>query len=152
MMTPAGFEHGNTEANLIAALSNWNRVHRAGRIVSGDTGFVLERNPDTVRAPDVAFVGKDRVPDELPRGFFPGPPDLAVEIRSPDDRPRNVRAKIDDYLRLGVKVVWEVDLLARNVTVYRPRCEPEIHSADGTLTAPEILPGLELPVSEIFGQ
>ncbi len=70
MMTPAGFEHGNTEANLIAALSNWNRVHRAGRIVSGDTGFILERNPDTVRAPDVAFVGKDRLPDELPRVSF----------------------------------------------------------------------------------
>ena len=101
MLTPAGFSHGDVEVNLITILSNWNRRERAGRIVSGDTGFILERYPDTVRAPDVAFVRSDRIPEVLPQGFFPGPPDLAIEVRSPNDGLKAVQAKIDDYLRLG---------------------------------------------------
>jgi Uma2 family endonuclease len=150
MMTPAGFRHGDVEVKLIVILGNWNRARNAGRILSGDTGFILERDPDTVRAPDVAFVRKDRVPEVLPQGFFPGPPDLAVEVRSPDDRPKEIQAKIDDYLRLGVQVVWDVDPETTKVIVHKAGSEPQRYSADETLTVPELLPGFKLLVAEIF--
>ncbi len=150
MMTPAGFTHGDIEANLILILGSWNRIQRAGRIVTGDTGFVLERDPDTVRCPDVAFVCRDRIPDVLPQGFFPGPPDLAIEIRSPNDTLKDIQAKIDDYLRLGVQVVWDIDGAHKTVIVHRADHEPQIHSVADTLTAPELLPGFDLPVGDIF--
>ena len=150
MMTPAGFRHGNIEANLIIVLGTWNRVQRAGRILSGDTGFILERDPDTVRSPDVAFVCNERLPDTLPEGFFPGPPDLAIEIRSPEDRPEAIRAKIAEYLRLGVQVVWDVDPKSKQVIVHRAGNESRAHSEDDTLTAPGLLPEFELRVGEVF--
>ena len=152
MMTPAGFEHGDVEANLVAALKVWNQAYAAGRIVPGDTGFLLERNPDTVRCPDVAFVRHDRIPEVLPQGFFPGPPDLAIEIRSPNDKQKDIHAKIDDYLRLGVQVVWDVDPAAKTVIIHRADQDPKAYSADGTLSEPDLLPNLSLPVAEIFAK
>ena len=150
MMTPAGFFHGRIEGNILAALSAFVREKDLGMVVTGDTGFLLERSPDTVRAPDVSFIRKARIPSVPPQGFFPGPPDLAVEIRSPDDKLKAIEAKIGDYLRLGVQVVWDVDPQQRTVAIHRTGEKPVILREDETVTEEELLPNFTLAVKEIF--
>ncbi len=150
MMTPAGEEHSQVEGNIYAALRVFVQSGKLGRVYMGDAGFLLEQNPDTVRAPDVAFVCSLRIAAKPHKGFFPGPPDLAVEIRSPDDRPKEVASKIQDYLRLGVQVVWDVDSDRRTISVYRGGAEPQAYGEKDTLTEPALLPGFEMPVVAAF--
>ena len=85
-LTPAGSEHGSIIVNISTPLAIFVSRAGLGRVFAGDTGFHIAHDPDTVRAPDVAFVAHNRLPSPLPKGFFPGPPDLAVEVVSPDDR------------------------------------------------------------------
>ena len=86
MMIPPGFEHGRVTINVTAAVVSFVRARQLGVLHCAETGFVLARDPDTVRAPDLAFTCADRAaPPE--RGFVPSAPDLAVEVLSPDDRP-----------------------------------------------------------------
>ena len=120
-----------------------------GEITPGDTGFWLEKDPDTVRVPDVAFVRKDRIP-EVVTGFFPGPPDLSVEIRSPNDSPQGCSSRIEDQLRLGVQVVWDVDPQERKVTVHHAQGTPEVFSENDTLSEPALLPGFAVTVKQFF--
>ena len=88
MMSPAGSEHGWVIMNIAAPLATFVRSHELGCVFGAETGFIIQRHPDSVRAPDIAFVCRDRVPDPLPPGFFDGPPDLAVEVTSPTMRHR----------------------------------------------------------------
>lgn len=94
-MSPVGMAHGWIVALFMTALTQHVRAGNLG-FVGTEVGFKLASNPDTVRAPDVAFVRRDRL--SATRGFFDGPPDLAVEVLSPDDRPADVRGKVDEYL------------------------------------------------------
>ncbi len=150
MMTPAGSLHGQIETNIHFALSQWVREHELGKVFPGDTGFILERFPDTVRSPDVSFVRRERIPPVPPQGFFPGSPDLAVEIRSPDDRPKELEAKIQNYLAAGSLVAWDVDPATKTVTVHRSGAEPRVFGEDETLTEEALLPGFSLAVKDIF--
>lgn len=150
MMTPAGSFHGRVEGNVSFALFKWVRDNKLGMVFPGDTGFLLQQSPDTVRSPDVAFVQRQRIPAVPPQGFFPGSPDLAVEIRSPNDRPKDIEEKIRDYLAAGSLVVWEVDPASRTVAVHRYGVQPEILREDDTLVEEELLPGFSLSVKEIF--
>ncbi|MGM0487217.1 MAG: Uma2 family endonuclease [Planctomycetota bacterium] len=148
-MTPSGFQHGRIENRIQTLLSSFVLSMDLGEITPGDTGFWLEKNPDTVRAPDVAFVRKDRIPDSV-TGFFPGPPDLSVEIRSPNDCPKEFSARIEDQLRLGVQVVWDVDPQKRTVTIHRPGAKPQVFSENDTLAESALLPGFEVTVKQFF--
>ena len=150
MMTPAGSFHGRIEDNIHCQVSVFVRENHLGMVFPGDTGFILERGPDTVRSPDVAFVRRERIPSVPPQGFFPGSPDLAVEIRSPDERPKEIEDKIRGYLAAGSLVVWDVDPTARTVTVHRPGAEPEVLGEDDTLAEESLLPGFSLAVKAIF--
>lgn len=150
MMVPAGFAHGRIESRIHSAIDKFASSKDLGVVTPGDTGFLLERFPDTVRSPDVAFVCKQRIPSVPPQGYFPGPPDLAVEIRSPDDRPNAVAEKIADYLRLGVQVVWDVNPETRSITVHRAGSEPAVFACDDTVTEPVLLPGFALAVEKAF--
>ena len=150
MMTPAGEEHSQVEGNIFLALGAYVRAKGLGRIYTGDAGFLLEENPDTVRAPDVAFVQSSRTSAQPHKGYFPGPPDLAVEVRSSDDRPKGIAAKIEDYLRLGVLVVWDVDPGKRTVTIHQADSEPRACGEEDLLTEPALLPGFEMVVSDAF--
>ena len=150
MMSPAGSEHGGVIGNLNAIVWNFVRSHRLGRIFGAETGFIIAHNPDTVRAPDVAFVRAERVPGRLPRGFFSGAPDLAVEVLSPSDRASEVLAKAQDWLAAGCRMVWVVDPETQTVTVYRNLRDVLVLAAADTLTGDDVLPGLSLSVAEIF--
>jgi Uma2 family endonuclease len=149
MMSPAGLEHGSIIVNITVSLAAFVKEHRLGRVFSADTGFCIASNPDTVRAPDVAFVRAERLVGGIPRGFFPGPPELAVEVVSPSDRASEVLAKVQDWLEAGCLVVWVVDPEARRVSVYQGREVVVLKEAEA-VAGGNVLPGLSLPISEVF--
>ena len=147
MMTPAGDEHGRITINVTVPVAAFVRSRKLGVLHCAETGFILSRDPDTVRAPDLAFTRVERAsPPE--RGFVPGPPDLAVEVLSPDDRPGYVREKVSEWLEAGTVAVWVVDPRKKTVTVHG-ETTTVLEEAD-TLVGGELLPGFALPVRELF--
>ena len=146
---PPGFVHGVVVMKVGHLLSEFVNSHGLG-IVTADTGFTLERNPDTVRAPDVSFVQRDRVPDPLPRGYVEFAPDLAVELLSPGNRPGETLAKIGDWLKAGTRLVWIVDPIRRTARVYRADGTESFASIDDSLDGEDVLPGFVLPLAAIL--
>jgi Uma2 family endonuclease len=147
--TPPGYEHGSIQVAIGSLLRAWARRTDLGGVVS-EVGFVLSRDPDTVRAPDVAFLRRERLPTPRPRGYIEGPPDLAVEIRSPSDRPRRVAEAVADYLAAGTPVVWVVDPGQRTVAVHRPSAPREVYGVGDVLDGGRELPGLSVGVGELL--
>jgi Uma2 family endonuclease len=98
----------------------------------------------------VSLVKAERLPDRLPRGFFPGAPDLAVEVVSPGDTAAYLESKIQDYLGGGAQRVWVVYPDTRSVVVHQPNGTARRYGADDTLTDEELLPGFSLPLEELF--
>jgi len=146
---PTGFAHGVVVMRIGAQVDTFVRTHALGLVVAAETGFTLERAPDTVRAPDVAFVHRDRLPDPLPRGYAEFAPDLAVEVLSPGDRPGEVLAKVGDWLRTGTRLVWVVDPIRRSARVYRADGSESFATADDSLDGEDVLPGFSLPLAEV---
>lgn len=151
MMSPAGSRHGWVVVYLTLKIGDFVVDRDLGAVFGAETGFLIGRDPDTVRAPDVAFVTAARLPEELPEGFFPGPPDLAVEVLSPGDRAGEVTAKVQDWLQAGAQAVWVVDPKTKTVTIYRDRQKITILSAGEELGGEEFLPGFRLAVADVFG-
>lgn len=150
-MSPAGWLHGDAIGALHTELGYFIRRHRLGKIFGAETGFVLQRDPDTVRAPDIAFVANANIPTELPEsGYWPGPPDLAVEVISTNDRAGEIDEKIRAWLGAGVKLLWIVDPELQTVTAYRSLTDVVAYPRTATLDAGELLPGFSLEVAEIF--
>ena len=147
---PAGFAHGVVASRIAGRIGNFVDAAGLGVTFAAETGFTLERNPDTVRAPDAGFVHRDRVPNPLPRGYAEFAPDLAVEILSPDDRPGEVLAKIGDWLRAGTRLVWIVDPIRRTARVYRADGTEALLSPEESLDGEDVLPGFSLPLSAIL--
>lgn len=150
-MAPAGVEHGNVGGELFFRLRQHARQHELGMVLGPDTGFFLSRDPDHVRAPDVSFVEKTRIPQTPLVRFFPGPPDLAAEIVSPSDTIDELQEKIEDYLTHGVRLVWVIYPRNRTAQIHRPGQSPEYIPADGTLKGEDLLPGFECKLAELFG-
>jgi Uma2 family endonuclease len=150
-MAPAGFDHGAVIDNVQFLLSRHVREHKLGVVVGAETGFKLSIDPDTVRGADVAFVSAERLAGrERPRGFWPGAPDLAVEVVSPTDTVDEIEEKVDDYLRAGARLVWVVNPRRRTVTVYRPGAQPVLLTEDQELTGEDVVPGFRCHVREFF--
>ena len=149
-MPPPGAEHGSTTSNIHYFLEDFVRPKYLGRIFAAETGFLIERDPDTVRAPDCAFVSRDRMPHPIPRKYLPFAPDLAVETLSPDDRPPAVKEKVEQWLQCGSRAVWVIDPVRREVTVYRTGRAPRVLGEGDTLDGEEILPGFSILVARIF--
>jgi Uma2 family endonuclease len=149
-MTPAGSEHGSIIVNISTPLAIFVSRAGLGRVFGADTGFHIAHDPDTVRAPDASFVATNRLPSPLPKGFFPGPPDLAVEVISPDDRQRQVLAKVRNWLDAGCQVVWLVDPRHGTVRVFHGGGEAKVLRVCDTLSGEPLLPGFSLAVAEIF--
>lgn len=151
-MSPAGSEHGMLVINVTLPLSKHVAESKLGVVFGAETGFVLAENPDTVRAPDVAFVRSDRIPDDgVPASFWPGAPDLAVEVISPSDRVNDVDEQVQSWLAAGTRAVWLVNPGSRSVTVYRSATDIVLLTADGVLEGGDVVPGFRCPVREIFG-
>ena len=150
MMSPAGFDHGRFAGNLFALLNNFIRPRGLGAVVIAEPGFRIAKDPDTVRVPDVAYVRADRIPPGGVKGFFQGPPDIAVEVVSPSDRASEVMAKAQDWLQAGCLLVWVVDPETRTISVYHGRSEITVLAETDTLTGGDVLPGFAVPVGEVF--
>lgn len=146
-----GAQHGYLATAMVFALESYARQHGDSVILTCDTGFVLARNPDTVRAPDVSLVSRQRyeaLKDK--RGPIPGAPDLAVEVLSPSDRKAKVKAKVAHYLQAGAKLVWIVDPASQQVRSYQGQGAPIVFDINSELTAPALLPGFRVAVAELF--
>ena len=149
-MPPAGEPHGRHGNKLNALLSIHVLQNHLGVVYSLETGFRLESDPDTLYAPDIAFITRDRVPTEDRPGFFPGAPDLAVEVVSPSDTAEEVREKVDDYLRLGTRIVWVVYPRTKRVAVYRAEGLVRELAGDDVLDGEDVVPGFTCRVADIF--
>jgi Uma2 family endonuclease len=147
-MVPTDFDHGDLQAEITALLRLHARMDGTGRVVA-EVGFVLQRNPDTVLAPDVAFVRTERLPQKR-TGFPELAPDLAVEIVSPGNTTAELARKIGIYLEAGVRAVWVVYPNERQVVVHRPEGPPQVFTDGDQIDGGEVMPELSLPVTEIF--
>ena len=148
-MPPPKGKHGIVCSEVAWVLKNFVKPRKLGWVTTNDTGVVLEKEPDTVRGPDVAFWSIARQPEQ-PEGYFLIPPDLAVEVQSPDDRRKDLRAKIKDYLSYSVPLIWLVDPDTRTVTVYRGSMRGVELDESDTLDGGDVLPGFSCKVAELF--
>jgi Uma2 family endonuclease len=150
-MPPAGFLHGTVATNFTRLLSEHAIKHNLGVVCTADTGFKLRQNPDTVRAPDVAFVSRERILAEgKTEKFWPGAPDLAVEVVSPGDRFDDVLEKVEEYLLAGCRLVWVALPRTQTILVCHSTREAKILHGDDELNGEEVLPDFACRVKEIF--
>lgn len=150
-MTPAGFEHGTLLVKVTVLLANHVDAHGLGVVCGAETGFVIASDPDTVLAPDVAFVRRDRLPASgPPPGFWRGAPDLAVEVLSPGESRREADKKARAWLDAGARLVLLADPRARTMTVYRPGAEARSLRESDVLDCGDVVPGFQFPVSAVF--
>jgi Uma2 family endonuclease len=150
---PAGFEHGVGGMRVGYYLHAYIELHPIGVVCNSDTGFVLFRGPDTVRAPDASFVTAERAARQVrPEAYFEGAPDLAVEVVSPGDSAHEVAEKVADYLAAGTRLVWVVHQRRKTVTVHDPGAKPRVLTAADTLDGGDLLPGFLVPVGALLAR
>lgn len=152
VMEPTGIEHGRVA--MVAGSGLFQHVQRAGGgvVLDAETGFVLASDPDTVRAPDAAFISQERYDRFGPTAkYWPGPPDFAIEVLSPEDRPGAVREKLREWLAAGTIAVVVLDPSRRTATVRRAGRESQAHGLRETLDLSDAVPGFVVKVAELFG-
>ena len=148
-MSPASHFHGECAAYIVISFGGHVRANRLGKPYTAEAGFRLA--PNHVRAPDAAFVRAERADAARDTdGFFPGPPDLAIEVISPSDRYTKVSEKVADWLAAGTLAVVTVNPRNRTVEIHRPHADAVVLSEDDVLEVQDIIPGWRMPVSEIF--
>ena len=147
---PAGFRHGEVIMQLAKPLALFVDAHDLGRVLAAETGFKLASNPDTVRAPDIAFVSRRRVPSPSPKGYPALAPDLVVEVLSPDDRPGEVLGKVAEWLSAGCRLVWVLDPDRRVARVYRADGSELLLAEHDALDGEDVLPGFSCQLVAIF--
>ena len=147
---PPGGTHGQVAARLCYRLTGFVEAERVG-VVLVESGFILHRAPDTVRGPDLSFVATGRLPTAgVPASFVPLAPDLAVEIRSPDDRAGAVAEKVTNYLDAGTRLVWVIDPAGRRVTVYRADGSTAELTDSDWLDGETVLPGFRCWIGDVL--
>ena len=148
MMSPAGFQHGRIAATIAHLLMDHVQCHGLGVVTGAETGFLLEQNPDTVRAPDVAFVERSRLPVSEPTGFFPGAPSLAVEVGSPHDSRAALHVKASDWRQYGCGEVWLGEPADRTLPILGVAETRRFGSSEQIES--RLLPGLRFVVDSVF--
>ena len=143
--------HGYFMISIASLLRTYVVQHDHGRVVGGDAGIVTQRDPDTVRGPDVAYYSFERVPrGPIPMGGYWPAPDLVFEVRSPDDRWKQIHHKIGEYLDAGVLTVVVVDPAVQTVHVFSADRPVETLHVDDDLALEDILPGFRVAVRKLF--
>ncbi len=150
-MTPPGAEHGRVAATVGVLLGVHARQTGSGVTFAAETGFVLARDPDTVRAPDAAFIVRERVEaiGRTPK-YWPEAPALAVEVVSPEDSFHEVQDKALEWLAAGAIAVLVLDPPKRTATIYRGKGDAHVHGAEETLDLGDAVPGFSVAVVELF--
>jgi Uma2 family endonuclease len=147
---PPSTRHGVIAAKLLYLVSDFVYRHALGVVCAQDTGFKIRSDPDTVRAPDIAFIGRDQVPRIPTRGYAELAPDMVSEILSPDDAPGEVLAKIADWLDAGTRLVWIIDPKRVEARVHRADGSLSVLDARGSLEGEDVLPGFTCSLREIL--
>jgi Uma2 family endonuclease len=143
--------HGYYVYRVAMLLGQFVDQQALGRVVAGDAGVVTQRDPDTVRGPDVAFYSYQRIPrGPLPRGYWPVNPELVIEIRSEDDRWKDILQKVGEYLSADVLTVAVIDPVPHRVHVYSADRETMVLNVGDTLTFPDVLNGFDVAVAKLF--
>ena len=149
-MPPPGKFHGFVCGNVVRILGNYAAEHGRGYVCANDAGLIVERDPDTVRGPDVTFYEDSQTADDMERQFAAEPPVLAVEVLSPNDRVNRTVLRISQMLALGVKMIWIIDPETRDVSVYRSGRNPQLIPLSQELTGGDVLPDFRCRVADLF--
>ena len=147
---PPSTRHGDRAARLTVRVGAFVEREGLGKVFAQDTGFQIEREPDTVRAPDLAFVHRDRLAQIQEEGYAEIAPDLVAEILSPNDRPGEVLEKVGQWLSAGVRLVWVLDPARQQARVYRADGTVSIVGPDEELDGEQVLPGFRCRLGEIL--
>lgn len=151
VLSPGGMNHSNFSANAAFLLGQWAKKSRLGRVWTNEAGLIVERNPDTVRGADVAYISYARLAKGISSNSFSTvPPELVIEIIGTGQGWAEVLEKIGEYLRMGVDRIWVLDSDTHRLHSYRGDAEPVVLSAKDTVTDEAILPGFSCKVSEFF--
>ena len=149
-MSPPGLAHAIVTQNVSFVLGEFVLRQRLGRVVA-EAGFVVSRNPDSVLAPDAAFIRQDRLASIVStRSFVPEPPALVVEVVSPGDRVSEVTLKMRRWLAAGVELVWVIDPESRTVTVYKSPDNITVLTEKDDFTGEDTVPDFKCPVTDLF--
>ena len=150
-MPPAGFEHGICAAEIGSRLNVHVKTHQLGYVCGAETGFKIAQNPDTVRAPDAAFVRQASIERQgIVKGYWEGAPDLAIEVISPGDTYAEVSEKVEEWLTAGCRMVWVINPRRETVEVYRPNVDFTILHRTDTLDGGDVVEGFQCRVQDIF--
>ena len=147
---PPGTRHGVIAGNLTLDLGEFVRRRGLGVVLPQDTGFKIASDPDSVRAPDVAFLARERLSQIPERGYAELAPDLVAEVLSPGDTAAEVLGKVADWLEAGTKLVWVIDPRLAEVRVYRADGSLSVLQESDTLDGEDVLPGFGCPVAQVF--
>ncbi len=143
-MALSGESQGSSMFDIGFHLGVFVKKNRLGRCFGAETGFLVGRNPDSLLAPDWAFISTARLPIEPSPKFSQIVPDAILEVRSPSDRPREVQAKMLQWIEAGVRIAWEYDPATKMMTVYRPGTKAVEIGLDGIVSGQDVIPGFEM--------
>jgi Uma2 family endonuclease len=149
-MSPTGHPHAFVEIRVGKVLSNFVDEHKLGQVLGGEMGVYTSRDPDTIRGVDVAFISNERLAQVQSSGYLDVAPELIVEIVSPGDTWTEITQKLEEYFAVGVKLIWVADPGRQRVHVYRSLTEVEVLTVEAQLTGGDVLPGFQVPVTELF--
>lgn len=147
---PTGYAHGEYELNFATALRAFVRKHQLGRVMAGEVGIYVRRDPDSVRGADILYISHEQYAQMQSDSFMDVAPELVVEIMSPDDAWSMVMQKLRDYFNIGVQLIWVADPKARIVYAYRSVTDVREFTAADELPGDDILPGFAVPVAHLF--
>ena len=148
-MPPPGGLHGVTCSKANRKIGVFVDSGPGGTVACNDTGFVTERDPDSVRGPDISYWSKERLP-VVPVGYIEIAPDMLVEVLSPSTTWKQIRAKLMEYFAKGVRLVWVISPEDRTLTIYRTADEGRVLHETATVTGEDVLPGFTCRVSELL--
>jgi Uma2 family endonuclease len=150
---PPGHEHGLVAMNIAGPLYEYAKKHQLGNVYAAETGYLIEQNPDSVRAADVSFIRRERIENAgRIKGYWSGAPDLAVEVISPSDTVGRIEGKVRQWLESGVNLLWIVSPKMRSVTIYRSLTDVVVLTEKDRLDGSDVIPGFEISVAAIFEQ
>jgi Uma2 family endonuclease len=150
MLSPTGGRHGSIELNFGAALHSFVRPRKLGIVKVGEVGIYTQRKPDTVRGADVLFISTERHAQLTSAGYLDVAPELVVEVLSPEDRWSEITRKLQEYFRIGVKLVWAADPASHSVYAYRALTDVREFTETAMLPGDDVLPGFSVPVADLF--
>ena len=153
VMPPAFADHGETVGALHAILGAYVRTYNLGKMYSAETGFLVARNPDSIRTTDIAFIQRNRLtPEAVAPTWNPVMPDLVVEVVASRDRAPEIAGKVEMWIEAGVRMVWVVYRLRRTVEIFQPHRQMLLVSEHEQLTGTDVIPGFFTPVAAIFAE